>query len=668
MKCIMFKNYRYLYMTAAVLGFAACSNLDEGKLAVVEQTSKDVSHKIVHTKAASDASLNVVLVKLEEGTELPGEAALAKLDIVDVEPVFILTGENGAPTELEAEFGLDRWYALHVKTGADLNKIAQNVASRPEVKHLEYNIKFELASDGIAYPYSVSAGSSDPTGAGAGIFNDPGLADQWHYDNAGYTKYGETARQGADVNLPNVWKEATAGDPSVIVAVIDQGVYYNHPDLAANMWVNTAETPGDGIDNDNNGYIDDVYGYNFVEMSGDITWDISADGKGDNGHGTHCAGTIAAVNNNGIGVAGVAGGNGETGGVKIMSCQIFSGTNGGDALGTARAFKYAADMGATIASCSFGYTSSSINSDDVYLGIGAAEKDAIDYFEAKNNGVLDGGVVIFSAGNETRGFASYPGACEGLISVSSIGPDYLPAYYTNYGPGCEISAPGGDFSIASHYNASAAGVLSTLPEEFSDGTGYGYMQGTSMACPHVSGVAALGASYAKKLGKTYTSQEFKTLLMTSTNDFESLLDGEKVAGTTSMDLYDYRKKMGSGNIDAWKFIMQIEGTPTLIAGSGVEQWLSLAEYFGGSYENLYYFDPEVSEEAAAELGLEEAPYIKEGKLWIKPTKVGAAKITVTAVSGVYDSSSNSQVNGSYITREVSISSCVQKTANNGGWL
>ena len=114
--------------------------------------------------------------------------------------------------------------------------------------------------------------------------------------------------------------------------------------------------------------------------------------------------------------------------------------------------------------------------------------------------------------------------------------------------------------------------------------------------------------------------------------------------------------------------MQIEGTPTLIAGSGVEQWLSLADYFGGSYENLYYLDLEVSEEAAAELGLEEDPYIKEGKLWIKPTKVGAAKITVNAVSGVYDSSSNSEVNGSLITKEISISSCVQKAANNGGWL
>ena len=647
-------------MAFAVLGLAACSNLDEGRLAVEPQPGKDVAHKLIHTKAASDASTSVVLVQLEEGAALPDEAALAKLDIVGAEPVFTLTGENGAPTELEAEFGLDRWYAFEVKGGADMTKITGGVAECPEVKYVEYNIKFDLASDGISYPYSVpAAGSSDAAAPGAGVFNDPGLADQWHYDNNGDTRYAVAARQGADINVANVWKEATAGDPSVIVAVIDEGVWYEHPDLAANMWTNAAEVAGNGIDDDGNGFVDDVHGFNFVSMSGAISWTD----KDDSGHGTHTAGTIAAVNNNGIGVTGVAGGDGTTGGVKIMSCQIFSGKKGGDVLGTARAFKYAADNGAVIASCSFGYRDGSINSDSKYMAIGAAEKVAMDYFEAKSNGI-----VIFSAGNETQAYASYPGACEGVISVSSIGPDYLPACYTNYGPGCEISAPGGDMGLTSHYNPEAAAVLSTLPLEVSGGTGYGYMQGTSMACPHVSGVAALGMSYAKKLGKTYTSEEFKTMLLTSTADFESLLDGEKTVGTITMDLMDYRRKMGSGNIDAWSLMMQIEGTPTVVAKNGEEQWVSLADYFGASYENLYYLGVEMTDEAKAELGIEEEPYIEQGRLWIKPTKVGCAKLTIAAVTGVYDADSGSEINGAYLVKEVSIRSNVQKTAVNGGWL
>lgn len=152
----------------------------------------------------------------------------------------------------------------------------------------------------------------------------------------------------------------------------------------------------------------------------------------------------------------------------------------------------------------------------------------------KNNDVLDGGLAIFAAGNDATNFASYPGGYRSYVSVTSFGPDYLPAYYTNYGPGCNVAAPGGDASI-SPAGTSAAQVLSTLPSELpaelgTDGADYGYMQGTSMACPHVSGVAALGLSYALAKGRHYTVDEFKSMLLTAVNDIDSyIIGGTKTA-------------------------------------------------------------------------------------------------------------------------------------------
>ncbi len=300
------------------------------------------------------------------------------------------------------------------------------------------------------------------------------------------------------------------------------------------------------------------------------------------------------------------------------------------------------------------------------------EYDAIKYFEAtKNNDVLDGGIAIFASGNDGDPYATYPGALNDVISVSAFGPDFLPAYYSNYGPGCNIVAPGGEAYLAP-WTSSKGFVLSTLPSELNGGKDYGYMQGTSMACPHVSGVAALGLSYAKKLGKHYSVKEFKEMILASANDFETKLAsaGKKdyVAGApVSISLANYRKQMGTGSIDAWRLMMKIEGTPCLTAVAGKEQWLDLSDYFGTASVNLTYLGIECSESAKEAVGLAANPYIKYGRLFIHPTKCGSAKFRINAVGGGTEVGGENAIGGMAIHQDVSVIVRPQ-TSDNGGWL
>ena len=417
-----------------------------------------------------------------------------------------------------------------------------------------------------------------------------------------------------------------------------------------------------GVDDDGNGYVDDIYGYNFVD-NGAITWNK----KDDSGHGTHCAGIISAVNNNGIGVSSVAGGSGKNDGVKIMSCQIYSNDKGGSIGTIANAIKYAADMGASIISCSFGYAGGTFLSDKSYKNYARMEADAIAYFEAsKNNDVIDGGIAIFASGNDADPYATYPGALNDIISVSAFGPDYLPAYYTNYGPGCNIVAPGGDVKLPPTTYASA--ILSTLPSEVNGGEDYGYMQGTSMACPHVSGIAALGLARLKQLGKNMTAKKFKEQLVTSARDFDTRITGKKAYfdGST-LDLAPYLHKMGTGAVDAWLFMMKLEGIPCLQAKEGENQWLDLSNYFGTSSVNLTYLGIDISPEAYQALGLKQDPYIKYGRLYIYPTKCGSARMTVRAVGGGTAIGGDDAIGGMEISQEISIVVRSFKSTN-GGWL
>lgn len=688
----MFLNKRTLFGAIAATGaafmLAGCTNdLTESSSSAAVPSAPD---KIANS--AADAQGGILIVKFNESSveaiEHHAEHAAATrsavtrsgiagvdciLDEIGVES-FERVFRVGKDEERTRAAGLHRWYVLRFAPERDLEEAARLLSDAAEITTIQYNTLVHRA-DAEVYPLSAEGGEAgvQTRAMVRSEFNDPQLKWQWHYINNGDEAVADKVCVGADINVAEAWK-LTAGDPRVIVAVVDGGVKHTHPDLAANMWVNLAELYGrPGVDDDGNGYVDDIYGYNFVTDSGQITWNE----KGDASHGTHVAGTVAAVNNNGLGVAGVAGGTGHNDGARIMSCQIFAGERDSGDYHTALAIKYAADNGASILQCSYGMT---VNyySDETFRSIEPLVVEALDYFRGTNNcEALDGGLIIYAAGNNSLPAASYPAAYRNVIAVTAFSADFLPAYYTNYHLGCNIAAPGGEISSS----FSRGGVLSTVCSELdSHGDDYGYIQGTSMACPHVSGVAALGLAYALKRGKHFTNDEFVNMILTSVNDIDSRMEGIKSSSGVQMDLEkDYRGRMGSGAIDAYRLLMQIEGTPCLTVARNQESLLSLKEHFGGGADNLTYvegsanssspdlerYGVEMTEEDMEKLGVVEKPRIVNGRLQIKCTKIGCAKVKVRAIAGGERAGTEAHIGGIPVIRDIAI--IVRETGSNR-WL
>lgn len=389
------------------------------------------------------------------------DVALEGLGVKSIERVFPDAGEW---EDRHREAGLHRFYrvvydenkSISTKAGNALNNIPGVVSAEPV-----YKIKQ------LAEPY----------------FNDPYYSNQWHYSNPGGSKY----TSGADINVLPVWKEYTAGSSNVVVSVVDGGVNLNHPDLHGVVLEGGPEGS-----------------YNFYDGNYSI---VPED------HGTHVAGTIAAINNNGVGLCGVAGGDNGTGGVRIMSCQIFSPTADGSRR-AAEAIIWGADHGAVISQNSWGYDFGENGySDALNASIDYATKAAVDYFiqyagcdksgKQRADSPMKGGVVIFAAGNDGWD-VGWPGKYEPIIAVGAMSSMGTRAYYSNYGDWVDISAPGGDYYIGPM-------IWSTVVD------GYGSMQGTSMACPHVSGVAALLVSYYGGQGFTNEMLTQKLLVGANTN-------------------------------------------------------------------------------------------------------------------------------------------------------
>lgn len=417
---------------------------------------------------------------------------LAGLGISSVRTTFMIGGPFEAS---QREAGLHRWFTVEYDEDAPLTRASSAISGIEGVEATEPVLRLKTAAVSM---------------------DDPMYNDQWHYYNNG--QFGFT--KGIDIRLQEAWDAyGVFGNSSVIVAVVDGGVDITHPDLVGNLWVNEKEKNGQsGKDDDGNGYKDDAHGYNFVTNSADIHGEE---------HGTHVAGTVAAVNNNGIGVCGVAGGKYPEQGVRLMCLQIMDERHKGKGASIERVFQYAAENGATIIQNSWGY-------EIPPTSMMPSDKAAVDYFvknagtDGKGNqtGPMKGGLVVFAAGNEAVSLA-YPGAYDKVLAVAAIGPYGKAAYYTNYGSWVDVCAPGGDVRA----NAANGGVLSTFP-----GGKYGKIQGTSMACPHVSGLAALVLSVSG--GDGYTCDMLY----------------ETMVNSTDPDIYDYNQAMkgqlGSGMIDA----------------------------------------------------------------------------------------------------------------------
>ena len=317
----------------------------------------------------------------------------------------------------------------------------------------------------------------------AGVPNDARFDELWGMHNTGQTG----GVDDADIDAPEAWDIST-GSRDVVVGVIDTGVDYNHPDLTANMWVNPGEIAGDGIDNDNNGFIDDVHGINAITNSGDP--------MDDNGHGTHVSGTIGATGNDGVGVAGV------NHNVSIIGCKFLDGNGDGSTSDALTCIDYFVDL-----KNNHNVDVSTLNNS---WGGGGFSQALYDSITATSDANI---LFVAAAGNggyDNDASPSYPSSYDHDSVLAVAGTNHTDAMYTSsqYGlTSVDIAAP-------------ARNVLSTVP-----GGGYSSFTGTSMATPHVAGAAALVLSVNPEL----SAVELKELLMNS-GDANPATEGKTVSG------------------------------------------------------------------------------------------------------------------------------------------
>lgn len=435
---------------------------------------KDTHSKHMETQPIAPNKDGIVQFGLEEI-----DALCREFSVLGVTQHFSGIALKSGFSERHRAWGFHLWYRLEIHEKSDIISVVEAFQQAEEVAFAEPEYKkvpvwgSGRGSADLATEAQDAEKSWTP--------NDPLFDQQWHYHNTGQIWAGQ---MGADIDLKRAW-DIEKGNPNVIVAIMDDGVDFNHPDLAANMW--------SGI------------GYNFVDNT-----DTIVPGH----HGTHVAGTVAAVSNNNIGVAGIAGGTGSGDGVRLMSCQIFRELSHGQYIGGAfeNAIVYAADQGAAISQNSWSYNWPLIyNQPDL---------DAIDYFNANGGGnaIINGGLTIFAAANSSSSAEFFPAAYAGAFAVASTDYNDKKSHFSNFGPWVDISAPG-------------SSVLSTTINN-----DYTVDYGTSMACPHVSGVAALIASISNGLLSNMQVQDF---IMQGADDITSANQGfDDLLGSGRLNAYN----------------------------------------------------------------------------------------------------------------------------------
>ena len=570
------KNLLFVFCLALLAG---CQKDPDTESAPARDTDK--VEGVIRMKLDRETAEALNVIRTRSGRVLTGNISFDELceryNVTGMERLF---ADNGC-AERTRKAGLDLWYIIRFEGSAE--QVAEDFGEIAGVNHVEIPRRITKVGgmsrkSGTPWRKLMALPKAAPSNY---PFNDPLFGGQWPLYNDG--TINANAQAGADINVLPAW-EKTAGRSDVIVAVVDEGVEYTHPDLAGNMW--------SGI------------GKNFCDRDNDdITWG--------EGHGTHVAGTIAAVSNNGIGISGIAGGTGGGNGAKIMSCEIFHPTDGhydANSNATADAIKYAADNGAVICQNSWGYAAGALSYDQ-WSSADRATKEAIDYFiryagmspdGETQTGPMAGGVVIFAAGNENSGQPGYPAAYEPCISVASISCTYEAAWYTNYGSTVDICAPGGgdEANFVNLISYDEGYNLSTIPTNLQNGdsfvytyangetetktidyvsstVGYGYMMGTSMACPHVSGVAALIVSQFGAPG--FTNEQLKEKLFSTARDIDSY------QGTiyNSWDRGTYAGKIGklvdAGAVLDSGEVPPVSDQPTITPAVGQSDTFSLAE-------------------------------------------------------------------------------------------
>lgn len=315
--------------------------------------------------------------------------------------------------------------------------------------------------------------------------NDPGFAQLWGMNNTGQTVNGDPGVAGADIDANLAW-DVTTGSSAVVVGIADSGIRATHEDLAANRWTNPGEIAGNNVDDDSNGYIDDVWGWDF--------WNNDRDPTDDNGHGTHTAGTVGAVGNNGRGVAGVA----WT--VRLAGLKIGSRSGSVSSSAGISAINYCVGKGIRVSNHSWGGTGFSSSFD-----------------LAVTNARTAGHLLVCAAGNsninnDVTPFYPASYAQDNIIAVASVDNNDARSSFSNFGATrVDLGAPGST-------------ILSTYINRNSNTT-YAYLSGTSMAAPHVTGVAAL----VWTVNPTWTYSDVRTKILSTVRPTASM-NGRTVTG------------------------------------------------------------------------------------------------------------------------------------------